>query len=167
MKYLVLLLFPITVFAMDFVAIPFNGTSICVSTDYYSVNGVRIPVTVNQALAIAKKHHAKLPTKEIVDAIWKHADLKLKPKSLPVTPDMTTDKYIVEHNNIIDSQIKNKFRLVAGHKKDILVPLRENRITIYGWHRLNGNPIQPVSNVHHKNYKDYSHGLRLWKEECE
>jgi hypothetical protein len=32
---------------------------------------------------------------------------------------------------------------------------------IYGWHNLDGVPIQPVYNGHTQTYADYSHGIRL------
>jgi len=35
------------------------------------------------------------------------------------------------------------------------------RVAIYGWHRTNGRPIQPLSTVHGARYADYSHGVRL------
>ena len=35
------------------------------------------------------------------------------------------------------------------------------RVAIYGWHRLNGQPIQPLSLVHGNKYADYSHGVRF------
>jgi hypothetical protein len=35
------------------------------------------------------------------------------------------------------------------------------RVAIYGWHRSNGDPIQPLSTVHGEFYADYSHGIRL------
>jgi hypothetical protein len=34
-------------------------------------------------------------------------------------------------------------------------------VVIYGWHQLNGQPIQPVYNGHGETYADYSHGIRL------
>ncbi|HBQ23346.1 MAG TPA: hypothetical protein DD656_06395 [Alphaproteobacteria bacterium] len=37
----------------------------------------------------------------------------------------------------------------------------QGRVAIYGWHKSNGNPIQPLSTVHGAAYADYSHGLRL------
>ena len=55
--------------------------------------------------------------------------------------------------------------LISGHKKDVVLTnrLRETigRIAIYGWHRLSGIPIQPLTIVHGANYADYSHGIRL------
>ena len=38
---------------------------------------------------------------------------------------------------------------------------RAHHVTIYGWHRLTGVPIQPVTNIHIDTYVDYSHGVRL------
>jgi hypothetical protein len=65
---------------------------------------------------------------------------------------------------MIEQQIKNRsFDLVAGHKKDIIKPRRSGRVTIYGWHKLNGHPIQPPSNVHDDDYEDYANCLRLVK----
>jgi hypothetical protein len=147
---------------MKFVKIPFNGREIEVSSDYYMENGIRMPVDVPRALEIARTHNAVLPTKEIVDTIWHAADLKLTPITLPPGPDMTKFAYFKQHNDLIEKQIGNRpFTLIAGHKKDILQPLRNGKVTIYGWHRTTGNPIQPVSNVHGAYYADYSHGLRL------
>ena len=55
--------------------------------------------------------------------------------------------------------------LVAGHKKDIVTTNRlkekPNRVAIYGWHKLDGKPIQPLTIVHGDTYVDYSHGVRL------
>jgi hypothetical protein len=55
--------------------------------------------------------------------------------------------------------------LLSGHKKDLVMTNRLARaigkIAIYGWHRLTGIPIQPLSTVHDATYADYSHGIRL------
>ena len=53
----------------------------------------------------------------------------------------------------------------SRHKKDIVLTKRllrqSDRIAIYGWHRAEGDAIQPVSTVHGARYADYSHGVRL------
>ena len=36
-------------------------------------------------------------------------------------------------------------------------------MAIYGWHKLDGSPIQPLTIVHKDMYVDYSHGIRLVK----
>jgi hypothetical protein len=55
--------------------------------------------------------------------------------------------------------------LVAGIKKDVVITNRlkekPNRVAIYGWHKLDGEPIQPLTIVHKETYVDYSHGTRL------
>ena len=45
-----------------------------------------------------------------------------------------------------------------------LLDRNPGRIAIYGWHRLTGAPIQPLSTVHGACYADYSHGIRLVSE---
>jgi len=55
--------------------------------------------------------------------------------------------------------------LTAGQKKDVVLSTRltskRGKVAIYGWHRTNGRPIQPLSTVHGAQYADYSHGVRL------
>jgi hypothetical protein len=80
---------------------------------------------------------------------------------------MRSNAYFVKHQQKIEAQ-RVDFPLgevLSGHKKDVvltnLLHKRPNRIAIYGWHRLNGEPIQPLSTVHGAHYADYSHGIRL------
>lgn len=149
---------------IKYVKIPFKGKFIYVSSDYYKVDGMRKPLSRKQAEKIARQHGAVLPTKEMVDAIWKYADLKLNPQPLPAGPLMTKPVYFAKHNEMIEKQINHRsYELVAGHKKDIIRPERQGRVTLYGWHRLNGVPIQPITNVHDDNYGDYANCLRLVK----
>lgn len=149
---------------MDFFEISFDKQKLLVSKDYYTVGDIRVAVGLEEAMDIVSMHRAMLPTPAMVDAIWKAADLKLTPTPLPPGPQMSSPEYIEKHNNLINEQIGNKrFNLVAGHKKDIVQPMQTGRVTIYGWHRTNGRPIQPVSSVHSHDYYDYSHGVRLVK----
>ena len=41
------------------------------------------------------------------------------------------------------------------------------RLAIYGWRQLNGQPIQPLTIVHWNQYVDYSHGVRLVRDTLE
>lgn len=153
----------------DFIPVAFNGGTICVSPDYYSIDGVRTPVGMSEALKIAGENDAFLPTPAMVDAIWEHADIQLSPITMAPGPQMTSRSYYEHHDVMIDHQIQGlpydirdaENLLIAGHKKDIVQPQKYGRVTIYGWHRSNGSPIQPVSSVHGSEYRDYSHGLRL------
>jgi len=75
---------------------------------------------------------------------------------------MTSVEYYVNHDSILDAQIGDRtFNIVAGHKKDVIVQQREGKVTIYGWHRLDGTVWQPVSSIHPEDYYDYSHGIRF------
>ena len=76
------------------------------------------------------------------------------------------------HNEKIDAQSRARGgipgTLVSGHKKDLVISPRltsnPEKLAIYGWHQLNGVPIQPLSTVHGACYADYSHGIRLVSE---
>ena len=37
----------------------------------------------------------------------------------------------------------------------------QDKVMIYGWHRANGQPIQPLYSGHINWYADYSHGTRF------
>ena len=165
-------------YMVDFVPIIINENGyeliIYVSSDYVKStnnNGYRIPYGVNQAFELANAYDSTLPTTKIVDIIYQRSDLKLKPSPMNPTSQMSSLDYILRHNKTIEDQIAGrKFNLLAGHKKDVVLSNRgisnPNRVAIYGWHQLNGKPIQPLSTVHGKDYYDYSHGVRLVKRDC-
>ena len=46
-----------------------------------------------------------------------------------------------------------------------LLASNPNRVAIYGWHQLNGQPIQPLYLGHVDFYVDYSHGIRLVRQQ--
>ena len=147
-----------------------GGTAtVYVTPDYIGVgdseNFVRLPMSLPAAMKLARQFGLSLPNKVLVDAIYNQANLKLRPRPLPpVTSKMTKPAYWAQHHSIISRQLNGQgYTLLAGHKKDILQPsLRgDPRLTIYGWHRSHGNPIQPESRAHGKDYVDYSHGVRL------
>ena len=74
-----------------------------------------------------------------------------------------------EHNAQIERQMAEaggrNGQLVAGIKKDVIISSRiaerNDRVMIYGWHKTDGNPIQPVYSGHVWWYVDYSHGIRF------
>lgn len=135
-----------------------------VSQDYYMEDGIRLSLFPSFALDIAKKNDCILPTQQIVDLIWINADIKLEPITF-----RSNRHDIVKHNNLINMQLQVYGNisgcLIAGHKKDILGS-KNGKVIIYGWHRTNGKPIQPLSSIHSESYKDYSHGTRLVKKKC-
>lgn len=141
-----------------------GNVTIYVTPDYFVEDGIRMPVGMTRALAIAEARDMLLPTKDMVDAIWAAADIKLPPLTIPWDDANTTLRVFQRHNLLIEDQLAGKEitgKLIAGHKKDIVVSNRGGRVAIYGWHRTSGRPIQPYSTVHGWDYHDYSHGLRL------
>ena len=139
--------------------------------DYLAIGSdrdfLRIPLSLPSALAIADEFGCTLPTRKMVDLIYAEAAVKLQPQPLPAGDAMRSNEYFLRHQFMIQAQLgRQRFgELVAGHKKDVVLSGRlithPGRIAIYGWHRGNGQPIQPLTTVHGANYADYSHGIRL------
>lgn len=148
-----------------FTGIDFEGGRLCVMRDYYSIDGVRQTLNYPQAIEIAQANGWSLPTPSMVDSVWQQADCRLDPITMPPTDAMTSPAYALRHNSLIEEQLFHSdyedCNIIAGHKKDLVVQQVSGRVTIYGWHRSNGEPIQPVSSVHSADYADYSHGTRF------
>lgn len=148
-----------------------HEATVWVMPDYLAIGSnedfVRVPVGLPTAERIAQEWGMGLPTRRIVDATYRQAELKLRPEPMPPGPEMTSTRYFVEHDRSIERQRGGRAigRLVAGHKKDLVTTPRldrqPGRVAIYGWHRDDGRPIQPLSLVHGARYADYSHGVRL------
>lgn len=140
-----------------------------VSPDYLSVgtnkDWARINITPNAAQRIADKFDCFLPTRKMVDDIYKAATVKLEPVPMYAFRDSTPTMW--QHHLIIEGQRKERRGLIAGIQKDIVISgkiLREaktDRVAIYGWHRLDGKPIQPLYTGHINWWVDYSQGVRL------
>lgn len=147
---------------------------IWVMPDYLAIGSdedfVRFPASFATASLVARRFGFVLPTTVMVDAIYRQAELRLPP--LPMTPGktMTSTAYFAAHDRQIRLQMSGfpLGELAAGHKKDYVLTNRlaaaQNREAIYGWHRGEGQPIQPLSLVHGARYADYSHGVRLVSE---
>lgn len=144
----------------------------CVMPDYLAVGSdrdfVRVPMGMPAATQIAARFDMMLPTRQMVDQIYRAADVRVAPKPMTPGPQMSSTDYLLRHNKTVEGQIRGasvRGRLVSGLKKDLVLTNRLNsnrgRVAIYGWHRTNGKAIQPLSTVHGKNYADYSHGIRL------
>jgi len=134
------------------------------------------PMTPLLAQRICNALNSVLPTKKMVDQIYSSALCKLRPQTIPPTPQMTTVPVFSQHNDSVKSlriPVLNQYpfgTLVGGTKKDVIIsnriyqnlnPNTPKPVVIYGWHQLNGQPIQPVYNGHGETYADYSHGIRL------
>lgn len=140
-----------------------------VMPDYLSVGNdadfARIPLTPMTAQKIADTMNCFLPTRKMVNDIYRQAIVKLEPMPLYIYRDSALIMY--HHHLIIEGQRKNRTGLIAGIKKDVVISEKisrdpkTNRVAIYGWHKLDGNPIQPLYTGHVDWYVDYSHGIRL------
>lgn len=134
------------------------------------------PMTPLLAQRICNALHCTLPTKKMVDQIYSTAPCKLRPQPIPPTPQMTTVPVFAQHNDSVKAirfPVISQYpfgTLVGGTKKDVIISNRiyqnlnpnvPKPVVIYGWHQLNGTPIQPVYNGHEETYADYSHGIRL------
>ncbi len=151
--------------------------------DYFAVGSDNdyflTPMTPLLAQRIANTLNCTLPTKRMVDTIYKNAPCKLRPQPIPPTPQMITVPVFAQHNDSVKSirlPVINQYplgTLVGGDKKDVIIsnkiyynlnPNVPKPVVIYGWHQLNGTPIQPVYNGHEETYADYSHGIRFIKD---
>ncbi|GAB4285007.1 MAG: hypothetical protein Kow0068_10250 [Marinilabiliales bacterium] len=156
----------IDTFNITYYVIP-DYLAIGCDTDYFLC-----PMTAVLAQRIANYTHTTLPTRKMVNEIYNNAALKLAPITQSPIPQMTEVPYFIQHNDTIWSvrgQLTGSFPLgvlVGGDKKDVVISNEiyesgSEWVVIYGWHMLNGTPIQPLYNGHILYYADYSHGIRL------
>lgn len=136
---------------------------LCVGTDD---DFIRVPVGAPTAQRVANLFGATLITRYLSDTIWKLADVVLSPFPMAPTSEMCSTKWFVDHNHNIELARAGRSGLVAGHKKDVVLAsalsAAPTKVAIYGWHQLNGRPIQPLNaSSHDIAYCDYSHGIRL------
>lgn len=158
----------VTVTAPDAAGKPRTAT-IEVMPDYLAVGSdadfVRIPMTPRTAALVADAFGCALPTRRVVDEVYRAAALRLTPD--PLTEARESPLSFLRHHALIEARRAGRAGLIAGIKKDVVVTNRlaekAGRVAIYGWHTPDGRPIQPLSLVHHEGYVDYSHGVRLMR----
>ncbi len=140
--------------------------------DYLGVGSdedfVRMPMMPATAQAIAERFGCVLPTRKMVDDIYVQAAVKLEPSPFsPKEYDITSvDVFRLSQERIEEQRAgRRPGLLVAGIKKDVVVTLqlagRPGKVAIYGWHKPDGKPIQPLYLGHTARWVDYSHGIRL------
>lgn len=157
-----------------------NKLTYIVSNNYLSFENIIIPLSAPRAQELMDSCYCTLPTKMMVDQIWKAAQIKVKQisKGPPYDSSMFSIKEIIRNSELINIELSGKdtTQLIAGHKKDVVItnklaPNNPNkRVAIYGWHGTNGIPIQGPginSSSHERDYYyDYSHGIRLVSRDC-
>ncbi|MFH1575289.1 MAG: hypothetical protein ABIG68_15020 [Acidobacteriota bacterium] len=139
--------------------------------DYIAIGSdsdfVRVPLDLPTAAALARTLNLRLPTRKIVDAVYRQAEVQLRPITMMPGPQMRSPGYVLTHNRRIELARAGHAvgLLTAGHKKDLVLTRRlrmiPGRVAIYGWHLAAGRPIQPLSTYHGARYADYSHGVRF------
>jgi hypothetical protein len=137
------------------------------------------PMTPLLAQKLADTLHCTLPTRKMVNDIYAAASLKLAPAPIAPSAEMITVPVFAQHDSMVWTQRNPQLTsfplgtLVAGTKKDVILSNRirsglktgvPKPVVIYGWHQLDGTPIQPLYNGHGEGYADYSHGIRLVQE---
>jgi hypothetical protein len=142
--------------------------------DYLSVGNnsdyCRIPMNPYTAQKLADLFGGSLITARLSNHIYEQAQVKLTPFNYkPVGNANELVTKFEEHNAQIETQFRQsggtRGQLVAGIKKDVILSSRiaaqPNKVVIYGWHKPDSLPIQPVYSGHVYWYVDYSHGIRL------
>ena len=142
-----------------------------VTADYLSIGSDEdyflTPLTPYTAQRIADRLDCTLPTSRMVDEVYRNAEVKRTPSPIPPSPAMTTVPVFLRHNETVLAEPRDKplGALVAGHKKDVVIANKvfgsPGKVAIYGWHRPDGTPIQPLYTGHAASWVDYSHGVRL------
>ena len=140
-----------------------------VAPDYLCIgtndDWARIPLTPMAAQIIADSFHCFLPTRKMVNDIYQQAVVKLEPVPMYAFRDSSVTMW--QHHLIVEGQRKLRKGLIAGIKKDVVLSDQVSRYpkpdheAIYGWHKLDGKPIQPLYIGHINWWVDYSHGIRL------
>ena len=152
-----------------------NVATFFVAPDYLCVGSdddfFFTPLRPSTTQEIAWQLNASLPTRKMVDAIYAAAEIKLAPAPIPPGPAMTTVPVFLEHSDAVRAQrlacaaAHPLGALTAGDKKDVVISARlagaPGKVAIYGWHKTNGAPIQPLYLGHTDQWADYSHGIRL------
>lgn len=140
-----------------------------VSPDYLSIgtddDWARIHITPVTAQIIADSLRCFLPTRKMVDDIYRAARIKLEPVPMYAFRDSTPTMW--HHHLIVEGQRRGRKGLIAGIQKDVVISGkitrdgRPGRVAIYGWHTPDGKPIQPLYTGHIFWWVDYSQGVRL------
>lgn len=146
-----------------------NTAHYFVAPDYLALgidqDWTRIPLTPMAAQVIADSFHCFLPTRKMVNDIYEQATVKLTPVPMYAFRDSSVTMW--QHHLIVEGQRKGRKGLIAGIKKDLVLSgkvsrdSKPDREAIYGWHKPDGKPIQPLYTGHINWWVDYSHGIRL------
>lgn len=147
--------------------------SFWVMPDYLSVgdndNYLHVPVNGRDALALAQNWGMYLPTRKMVDLIYRQAGMLLP--SVPVNMNEGADpiRLWLDHEERLEPELQRyavrSGWIQAGHKKDLVMsPLllkHPDRAAIYGWQGTDGQILQNLAPSVRRDYADYSMGVRF------
>lgn len=144
-----------------------------VTPDYLAVGSdsdfFLVPLSPRTAQRVADLVGGSLPTPQMVDSIWVSARTRLAPIRLPPDEFTTTVPYFVRHSQLVQAQrsLQNvrPGAFVAGHKVDLVrspgLTDQAGAAASYGWHRPDGEPIQPLYVIPEDSQVPYNQGARL------
>lgn len=138
--------------------IELNGTRWRVAPVYIA------PIARCDVAAVAESWGCEIPPPELVDAIWKAADLRLDPGKLVRIPNDAANgasraAYLDQAKRIAALVGGRPYRLLAGTHKDFAL-FPDGRVDLFGWHRLDGTRIENGATSHNARFIDYSQGYR-------
>jgi hypothetical protein len=144
-----------------------------VTPDYLTVGSdedfLLIPLSGRTGQRIADLFGCSLPTRRMVDAVWAAAQVRLIPIRIQPDDSMRTVRYFERHNHLLRGQQHvydvSPGAFVAGHKVDVVVsPIlaeKPGNVALYGWHGLDGRPVQPLYTHSEDGQVVFSQGIRL------
>jgi N-acetyl-anhydromuramyl-L-alanine amidase AmpD len=161
---------------LDLGTVAGHTAQVLVSSDGFAIGEpddfVRVPMTLVLQQEIADKLGLALVTPKISDLAWQQAAFKIEPIPFPDVVNTTkqlSPSTAMRHNARVAEALAAKGYvfsedapvLVRGMGKEIvltnLLTMHPDRVAIFGWHHLDGHPIQPLSTIHEWRYWDYSH----------
>ncbi len=149
-----------------------------VMPDYLSVGDndsyLHVPMNARDALSLAQNWNMYLPTRKMVDLIYRQAGMLLPSVPLNINEIQDPMRLWLEHQERLDPELQKyavrSGLLQAGHKKDLVMsPLlldRADRAAIYGWQGTDGRLLQNLAPSIRSSYADYSMGVRLVAPFC-
>jgi hypothetical protein len=152
--------------------------SFWVMPDYLAVGDndsfLHVPMNGQDALSLAQHWNMYLPTRKMVDLIYRQAGVLLPSVPLNMNEIQDPMRLWLDHEERLDLDLQRyavrSLLLQAGHKKDLVMsPMlleRRDRAAIYGWQGTDGRLLQNLAPSIRKDYADYSMGLRLVAPYC-
>jgi hypothetical protein len=156
-----------------------GGLVVCVASDALRAGideagaPVRLPASYAETIAICRALDCVPPTREISDAIWRAASVRVRPQGLVVTTgdarQMATVEWSLRHNAAIEGQLRDRDvkpeNIVADVGKDWIL---DNGLAVrgavnYGWRADAHHLLQPLGHAHNAQHWDYSQVVRLVK----